>query len=65
MNKSGDELTKLVSLWQTSYFMGQAILEDYAQRMSKLEGTDAKEIISTITAATQKKFEEYKKTNLK
>lgn len=65
MDDNKDELTKMVSLWHTGYFLGQALLEDYAIRMSKIEGTDAKDIIASINAVTEKKFEEYKAKNLK
>ncbi len=63
MDKPEDELKKIVSRWQTAYFMGQALLEDYAERMAKLEGSDPSKIKEAVNNLTQKKFDEFKKSN--
>jgi len=62
MEDSSAELKKYISRFHTAFFMSKAILEDYAERMSKLDGTKPEEIKQRVNELTQKYFDESKKS---
>jgi hypothetical protein len=64
MDKSKDPLTQLTSRWQTASFLGEALLEDYAERMEALTNTPAAEIIDAVNERRKQKAAEYIVNNL-
>jgi hypothetical protein len=50
------ELQKHISRWQTAYFLSEAILEDYAERMAKLQEVSPQSIKDDVRKLAQAKF---------
>ena len=53
MDSNQNELCTIISKWQTAYYLSQAILEDYAKHISKIEGKTPEEIKKRITEFAQ------------